>query len=279
MGISYRALTAALAGAGIDEPAEEACLLLSHFCGATRATLLCDPTGEFDSPDLDAALTRRLTREPLQYILGEWDFCGCSFTVNPHCLIPRPDTEVLVEEAVRLLPQGGRFIDLCTGSGCIAVATLYHRPDTCGIALELDPDTLALATQNAKDNGVDNRFTPVRADLLAGVPVPLAEAAPYDAILSNPPYIRRAEIAALSPEVGHEPFIALDGGEDGLVFYRAILKEYSPLVRPGGYILLEIGYDQAEDLQALTAEVLPHASFRVIRDLGGRDRVVVIRIP
>lgn len=279
MAYTYQTLTQALTRAGIDQPAYEASLLLEHFAGVSYATLMTDRDRVYDLPALESAVTRRLSREPLQYILGEWDFCGCTFRVTPDCLIPRPDTEILVETAIKALPRGARVADLCTGSGCIAVATLYHRPDVTADALELYPQTLALATENANRNGVTDRFNPIEADLLGDGSAKLSPRAPYDAILSNPPYIPTADIAALSPEVHKEPIAALDGGEDGLVFYRAILRDYAQLVKPGGLILLEMAYDQAEDLKTLAAQYLPEASVEILRDLGGNDRVTKITLP
>ncbi|MBQ9151062.1 MAG: hypothetical protein IJX72_02335, partial [Clostridia bacterium] len=154
MPYSYRTLTQVLSSVGIEEAADEAALLLGHFAGVSRVSLMTDRDGIYDVPALDAAVERRKERYPLQYILGKWDFFGLSFAVNEHCLVPRPDTECLVEEAIRLLPTGGRFADLCTGSGCIAVAVLASRPDLTAAALELYPETLALATENAARNGV-----------------------------------------------------------------------------------------------------------------------------
>ena len=279
MAYSYITLTEALAKAGIDEPAFEASLLLEQIAGVSRATVMTERNRLYDLPALETAVARRLSREPLQYILGEWEFFGCGFRVNEHCLIPRPDTEVLVETAVKLLPRDARIVDLCTGSGCIAVATLVHRPDVTSYALELYPETLSLATENATRNGVSERFTPVCADLLTDGVTALSPCAPYDAILSNPPYIPTADIDGLSPEVHREPFAALDGGEDGLTFYRAILRDYAPLVKPGGLILLEMGYDQAAELISLAREYLPRAKVEIIRDLGGNDRVTKITLP
>ena len=279
MAYSYRTLTDALARAGIDEPAYEASLLLERFAGVTYAALMTDRDRLYDATALETAVARRLTREPLQYILGEWEFYGCTFTVTPDCLIPRPDTEILVEAAIRALPKEARIADLCTGSGCIAVATLVHRPDVTADALELYPNTLALATENAARGGVSARFTPIKGDLLGNGVDLLSARAPYDAILSKPPYIPTAEIAALAPEVHREPFAALDGGDDGLLFYRAILRDYAPLVKPGGCILLEIGYGQADALRALAAEYLPNATVEILRDLGGNDRVTGITLP
>ena len=279
MAYSYRTLTDTLAREGIDEPSFEASLLLERFAGVAYATLMTERDRLYDVPELEAAVARRLTREPLQYILGEWEFMGCLFSVNPDCLIPRPDTEILVETAIRVLPQNAHVVDLCTGSGCIAVSTLVHRPDVTADALELYPKTLGLAVENAARNGVSHRFTPVEADLLDRGRDKLISRAPYDAILSNPPYIPTAVVAGLSPEVHREPMAALDGGTDGLTFYRAILRDYAPMVKPGGYILLEMGYDQATALQELAAAYLPHANVEILCDLGGNDRVTKITIP
>jgi release factor glutamine methyltransferase len=279
MPYSYRTLIRELTLAGIEEHAAEAALLLEHFADVGMVTLLTERDTVYSGDALEKAVKRRLERYPLQYILGEWSFFGCRMTVSEACLIPRPDTEILVEEAIRTLPAGARIADLCTGSGCIAVAVLANRPDVQADALELYPDTLQIAVQNARDNGVEDRFTPLQADLLNGGASVLFSRAPYDAILSNPPYIPTSELAALSPEVHSEPQAALDGGEDGLVFYRAILRDYVPLLKPGGRLLLEIGYDQAQALRELCAAWLPRGDVRVLQDLGGRDRVVAVTLP
>ena len=279
MPYSYRSLMQALQTVGIDEAADEAALLLEHFAGVSRVSLVTDRDRTYDLPALDAAVRRRLERYPLQYVLGEWEFFGLPFAVDERCLVPRPDTECLVEQAIRVIPRGGRFVDLCAGSGCIAVATLANRPDLTAAALELYPDTLTLACQNAAANGVAARLTPVCADLLKGGTEALAPLAPFDAILSNPPYVPTAVIGGLSPEVQREPFAALDGGEDGLTFYRAILRDYAALLKLGGSILLEIGWDQAAALTELCAAYLPASSVSVLRDLGGNDRVVSITLP
>lgn len=279
MPYSYHSLTKALESIGIDTPAYEASILLQAFTRASQAGLMMDRDRLYADPALEKAVARRLAREPLQYILGEWEFYGCQFMINEHCLVPRPDTELLVETAIRILPNRAHVVDLCSGSGCVAVATLVHRPDVTADALELYPETLGLACRNAERNGVAERFIPVEADLLGDGVSRLTPYAPYDAILSNPPYIPTADIAELSPEVKHEPFAALDGGADGLTFYRAILRDYAPLVKPGGHILLEMAYNQAEDLKRLTAEYLPMASVEILRDLGGNDRVTLITIP
>ncbi len=281
MPYSHKSLTDKLTEVGISrgDALEEARLLLETFGGADRVSLLCDRTKLYDSPALTEAVEKRLTRYPLQYILGTWDFFGCTFKVDEHCLIPRPDTEILVETAIRELPQGGIFADLCTGSGCIAVAVLKHRPDLTAVALELFPEALALAVENARLNGVKDHFVPVCADLLEDGVDKLASYAPFSGILSNPPYIPRAEVDALAPELFFEPRAALDGGEDGLIFYRKILSDYPALLAPDAPILLEIGYDQGDALTDLGETYLPHMTSEIIRDLGGNPRVAAFRHP
>ncbi|MCQ2429052.1 MAG: peptide chain release factor N(5)-glutamine methyltransferase [Clostridia bacterium] len=279
-------MKAALSGAGIEEASDEAALLIERFAGVDRATLICDRRREYDAPDLDEAVRERLSHRPLQYILGEWYFFGLPFRVTEDCLIPRPDTEVLVEQALAVIPPDARVADLCTGSGCIAVSVLHSRPDVTCHALELFPDTLRLAAANAESNGVADRFVPVRADLLDDGPDALRtsllqrtpDAPPlFDVILSNPPYIPCAEVDGLAPELAFEPRAALDGGEDGLTFYRAILRDYRTLLRDGGTLLLEIGADQAADLERLSTFFPGWTDFSCLRDLGGHDRVVVLR--
>lgn len=270
--MTYRQLCQKLQNAKIDDAEWDALCLMEHFCAVLPSLLRTEPDRDFENAELDAAVLRRLSHEPLQYILGEWDFYRQKYEVGPDCLIPRADTEILVETAIRILPQGAHFADLCTGSGCIAVSTLAERPDTTAVALEKFPATLSLAKRNAAKNGVGSRFCGMLFDVLSPLPF---EASCFDAILSNPPYIPTKDIAALSPEVHAEPSVALDGGEDGLLFYRAILKNDTPLLKKDGFFLFEIGYSQADDLISLAKEQ-NFAHVHVIRDLGGRDRVVYI---
>ncbi len=235
---------------------------------ALEARLLCEA---FSGEALDAAVARRVAHEPLQYILGEWGFWRETYEVSPDCLVPRPDTEHLVERAIALLPKGARFLDLCTGSGCVAISTLCSRPDTTALALDVFEGTLALATRNAVRNGTSDRVQFLQADVLKTPP----SMGQFDAILSNPPYIATDVVDTLSKEVQCEPRAALDGGVDGLVFYRAILTAWRPLLRPGGFFLFEIGYDQGNQLRTLAREV--GLAAEVFRDYGGNDRVVLIR--
>ena len=272
--MTYRQICTLLQDAKNENAEWDTLCLMEHFLSVSPSLLRAAPDRNYENADLENAVRRRLEHEPLQYILGEWDFYRQRYEVSPDCLIPRSDTEILVENAIRLLPIRASFADLCTGSGCIAISTLAERVDTTAVALEKFPATLALAKRNANKNGVDTRFCGILDDVLS-TPKKITEHAPFDAILSNPPYIRSADIEALSPEVHAEPMVALDGGDDGLIFYRAILKNYAPMLKEDGFFLFEIGYDQADALTSLAKEH-NFAHVRIIRDLGGRDRVVYI---
>ena len=272
--MTYRELCQCLQNGNIENAEWDAACLLEHCCNTDPLSLRLNPEKDYDSPSLTDAVHRRLAREPLQYIIGEWQFYRQTYEVSPDCLIPRSDTEILVEEAIRLLPHGARFADLCTGSGCSAISILAERSDTCAVALEKFPNTLSLAMRNAQKNGVGERFTPLLANVLEAPPTALI-APPLHAIVSNPPYIATRELDALSPEVHAEPQAALDGGDDGLLFYRAILEHYEECLTPDGFFLFEIGYDQKDALLSLAREH-GFAHTHVIRDLGGNDRVVYL---
>ena len=271
--MTYREICERLRGAGIESAEWDAELLLEHFCGVTRAAILADAMREYPSKELADAVERRASRYPLQYLLGEWQFYRQSYEVTPDCLIPRADTEILVEEAIHRLPRGAYFADLCTGSGCIAISILAERSDTRGVAVEKFPRTLSLAKRNAVRNGVAERFCAMEGDVLGASYLP--EDACFDAILSNPPYIRPDVLGTLAPELSAEPLAALDGGADGLVFYRAILQNAKKYLKPNGFFLFEIGYDQAEELRLL-GEENGLFSFEVLRDYGGQDRVAIL---
>lgn len=262
-------LTALLREAGIDSPALEARLLLSHYGALTDAALvLGDP--DVCSSALRAALRRRLDGEPLAYILGETVFYRERYLVTPDVLIPRSDTECLVEYAVKHLRRGARFADICTGSGCIAISILCARPDTTAVAVDLSDKALAVAHRNAQANGVADRLCLLRADALR----PIWELGRLDAAVSNPPYIASGVIKTLAREVRHEPILALDGGEDGLRFYRAML-DYLPALVGDGEVIFEIGYDQEAAITALADEHGMTAEVR--RDYGGNPRVAVLK--
>ena len=272
--MTYRELCARLSCAGIDHAEWDAALLIEHFCGIDASLVPADPHRAFESSELEAAAAKRALRYPLQYLLGEWQFYRQTYEVSPDCLIPRSDTEILVE-AIKALPHGAVFADLCTGSGCIAISVLAERPDTRAVAVEKFPNTLALATRNAARNGVSDRFVPLCADVLINGLLPNGEL--FDAILSNPPYIPEGDLKTLAPELDAEPRAALNGGADGLIFYRQILKVAPKHLKAEGILLFEIGYDQAEDLKALGLAA-GFTDCRVIRDLGGNDRVIKFKM-
>ena len=276
-GYSYVTLTETLAAAGIGDRETckyEAAILLEHFCGVNRAMLPLRREEMFHSEELFLAVAKRCEHYPLQYLIGEWQFCTETYTVTSDCLIPRMDTEILVEAADELLPENGRFIDLCTGSGCIAVSLLAARPDASGVAVDLYDRTLALAEHNAERNGVHTRLGFLRADVLTLSF--MEELGLFDLILSNPPYIPTEVVDTLSPEVHSEPRAALDGGKDGFDFYRVLIAEYPRYLKAGGRMILEIGYDQGEGITALAEQAGLICTLR--KDLGGNDRVAILSL-
>lgn len=255
-----------LADAGVFDARAEARILIEELCGER----VCE-SQEYDDILLEDALEKRTCGYPLQYIIGKWWFGRCEFEVDENCLIPRPDTESVVEEAVKFLPQNASFADLCTGSGCIAVSLADLRPDTRGVAVDLYPKTLEIAKRNARRNNVADRLSFILGDVLSGSVLGEVK---FDAIISNPPYIRRDVIDTLSREVSFEPRVALDGGEDGLIFYHAIVEKYQKNLGEGGRFIFEIGYDQAEDIRAIAEE--NGFSCNVKKDLGGNFRVAIL---
>ncbi len=261
-------ITARLSAAGVDSPRFDALELIVHFEKISRAAALTG--GNFENPDLDRAVQRRCEREPLAYILGQWDFMGHTFRLSPECLIPRSDTELLCSLLIRSLPAGGRFADLCTGSGCIAVSALLARVDAAGAAVELYPGTLTVAEENARLHGVQDRLALIYADIRTWEPE-----GTFDWIVSNPPYVTMEEMESISPEVSLEPARALTDGGDGLTFYRCIFDRYPKYLRDGGAIAVEIGWQQADAV----CEIARAAGMEptVLQDLEGRDRVVCAR--
>lgn len=268
--MTFAEICARLRHAGVDTPEWDAVLLTERFCGVREAEILGDPARDYASEPLATAVERRAAHVPLQYLLGEWQFYRQTYRVTPECLIPRSDTEILVEEAIRKLPPNAFFADLCTGSGCIAISVLSERPDTRAVAVELSAGAADIARENAVRNHVAERFQLLRADVLS-LPQSVFADRPPDAILSNPPYIRTDVIATLSPEVRSEPRMALDGGGDGLLFYRALAGIAGERLPQNGFCLFEIGFDQASAVSRIAGE---HGfSCRIIKDYGGQDRV------
>ena len=271
--MTYNEICNALAGAEIENNRGEASMLICRFCSINQADLLMRRDEDFDCPELESAVKKRCEHYPLQYILGYWDFCNETYRVNENTLIPRQDTEKLVELAIRYLPENARFIDLCTGSGCIAISTLAARKDCRAVAVDIFPETLEIAGENAESNGVGDRVGFLCRDVLSAEF--MNEVGSFDCILSNPPYIETKQIALLDEELSFEPEAALDGGDDGLDFYRVIIADYKKYLNKDGIMLLEIGCDQAKAVTAIAA----NAGMRceIFKDYGGNDRVAYLR--
>ncbi len=270
--MTYNEICMALANAEIENNRGEASMLICHFCGINQAELLMRRDEDFDSEELRLAVEKRLAHYPLQYILGYWEFCRETYRVTEDTLIPRQDTEKLVELAVKHMPANARFIDLCTGSGCVAVSTLAARQDCRAVAVDLFEKTLEVARENAERNGVGDRLGFIARDVLA--PEFMEELGKFDCIISNPPYIESRHIELLDEELSFEPEAALDGGDDGLDFYRAIIGSYGKYLCENGTMLLEIGCDQAKAVAAISAS----NGYRceVFKDYCGNDRVAYL---
>ena len=271
--MTYNEICMALANAEIENNRGETAMLICHFCNVTKADLLLHRDEDFDSPELIAAVQKRCKHYPLQYILGYWDFCNETYKVTENTLIPRQDTEKLVELAIKLIPENARLIDLCTGSGCIAISTLAARQDCHAVAVDLFPETLEVARENAESNGVGDRMGFLSQDVL--YPSFMDSLGAFDCIVSNPPYIETQQISLLDDELFYEPRAALDGGYDGLDFYRVIIGEYCEYLSDNGIMLLEIGCDQAKSVAALAAAAGMRCE--IYKDYGGNDRVAYLK--
>lgn len=228
---------------------------------------------KFSGEALDRAKQRVVNGEPLAYVLGEWFFYGLAFKLNDACLIPRPDTEHIVDKAIELIPKNTVIADLCTGSGCIAISILKHRADLTCVAVDISEKALAAAKENARANGVSERVRFVCADLLTDSPTEILGEQKLGAVVSNPPYICTDVIPSLET-VRHEPIAALDGGDDGLAFYRALTKDYKHSLDVNGVIIFEIGYDQARSIKKIADG--EGFSCSVFKDYGQNDRVAVL---
>jgi release factor glutamine methyltransferase len=262
---------ARLRAAGIDNPRLEARLLLAHAMGCDTAELIRAP--DAPAPAYDGLLDRRVAHEPLAYIVGHRGFWSLDFAVSPATLIPRPDTETLIEAALAMPPPGARrILDLGTGTGCILLTLLHEWPDAFGIGIDRAPAAAALARRNAVALGLADRAAFVCGDWAA----PLVGR--FDMVVSNPPYIRTAEIPGLMPDVArYEPRGALDGGADGYDAYRGITADLPRLLTPSGTAILELGAGQADGVAALAADAGLISETR--RDLAGIARAIVLRWP
>ena len=261
--------TKCLTDAGVPDAALDAWYLLQMVCKIERSYYYVH--GEEDitqdaQKEYEIAVQKRAEHIPLQYIIGEQEFMGLRFKVNSNVLIPRQDTETLVEQVLKIVKPGMKVLDLCTGSGCILISVLKNAPELTGMGSDISKTALLVAKENAKLHEVDAEW--VRSDLFDNI------TETFDVIMANPPYIPTGEILSLMPEVrDFEPENALDGGADGLDFYRKIAGQVKDYLNPGGYVYMEIGYDQGEAV----SELMRNAGFtevEVIKDLARNDRVV-----
>lgn len=259
--------------AGIADAKNDAWLLLAMVCKIDHTFYymhMNEDIPEEAVSEFQVVLEKRAERVPLQYITGEQEFMGLSFRVNSHVLIPRQDTETLVEQALKLAKPGMKVMDMCTGSGCILISVCKNATGLEGFGYDISKQALHVAKENARINDVAVEFE--RSNLFDDV-----SEKEFDLIMSNPPYIPTAVIATLMPEVAdYEPMQALDGHEDGLFFYRKIAQDSKRFLKEDGKLLLEIGHDQAKEVsQILVAEQF--TDIQVIKDLAGNDRVVLAR--
>lgn len=265
--------------AGLPDAALDARFLLEEVCGTNLQTLLVFPEKKVTEEEVNqyrAFIQRRKDREPTAMILGEWDFMGLTFRLNKSTLIPEQDTEVLVETALEELKRRGlgeaplRILDLCTGSGCILLSLLHELRNAGGLGTDLSEEALEAARENAVRLGLQERAAFQQGDLWE----PVGDER-FDLIVSNPPYVPTEVIPTLEPEVRcGEPYAALDGGEDGLVFYRRIMREAAGHLKPSGIIIVESGFDEAPQIAALMQEQKLRG-IRTVKDYGGLDRVVL----
>ncbi len=264
--------TELLRSAGIESAKSDAGILLEYITGVTVNDLLIHPEEELPNDPADeymSAVRKRMTRIPVQYITGRQEFMGLEFGVNENVLIPRFDTEVLAEEAIRLGLSHMKILDMCTGSGCILLSLLHYSHDCTGIGVDISEGALDTAKKNAAALGIDAEF--ILSDLFEGLD---SDKLKFDLIISNPPYIASDVIPTLMSEVkDHEPHLALDGSPDGLKFYRRIVSESPSFLHKGGILLMEIGYDQGEAVSGLM-EKSGFGDVAVIKDLAGNDRVI-----
>jgi release factor glutamine methyltransferase len=271
---AWNGAKARLQAAGVDGPVIDARLLVEAAAGASRTDIIADPHRTLSDEQeavLEDFIARRERREPVSHILGRKGFWKIMLQVNADVLTPRPDTETVVELVLRDLPEGKAFsvLDLGVGSGAILLAILAERPAGKGLGVDVSDEALAVARENAANLGLAGKVALLRGDWTRG----LGDAS-FDLVVSNPPYIRSAEIEGLAPEVrDHEPRLALDGGADGLDAYRELAPEILRVLKPGGRFAVEIGFDQATEVEALF-KAAGAQGLATHKDLANRDRVV-----
>ena len=267
--MKFKEAAALLAECGIESAKFDAAEIFVRIGGFKKADLLLSDCDSSDVVVL-SAVERRAKREPLQYILGEVYFYNECYRVTPDCLIPRSDTEILVEYAVRHIPEGEVFIDLCTGSGCVGISTLANTKNTAAVLVDLSLPAVELARENAKKNGVIERVRLECRDALLP-----CECEEIFAVLSNPPYVTRKEYDNLMPEIYFEPKMAFVADNDGLLFYERITEIYKDKIKKGGFIAYEIGKDQGNALKKIAERF--SMDIEIIKDYSANDRVAVLR--
>lgn len=275
-------LTIRLSGVS-ETPSLDAQTVLAHVLGAKRAWVLAHPEASL-SPKQENVLNDALARleggEPLPYILGHWEFYGLDFTVSPAVLIPRPETEMLVERALewlRLYPGRRLAADIGTGSGCIAISLAVNIPDLHLLATDVSLPALEVARANARRHNVGNRIQLRHTDLLNIQPSTFNFQQPFDLILANLPYIPTSRLDSLTV-ARREPRLALDGGADGLELIRRLLTAAPGMLAPGGICFLEIDAEHGESAQAIARAALPQAEVSVCPDLAGLDRLLIVQL-
>ena len=253
---------------GVDNSKEEAYLIIEHVYKISRAKILLDRNKSYTSPDILAILEQRRDKTPLQHILGSWFFMGKEFFVSPDCLIPRPDTEILVEKAIDLTKDGDKVADLCTGSGCIGISLAHYRKIDLTL-VDISVGALEMAKKNARLHETDAKF--ILGDITKDMPNEK-----FDIITSNPPYIPTEDIENLSCEVKKEPLLALDGGNDGLDIIRFLVTDGLSYLNENGKMLIEFGFDQEEQMRHLLDGRNDIKSYEILYDYGKNPRCVVI---
>lgn len=255
----------------IDEAHSKARRLLAFTLNVPKEYLIINNEKELSKQDFEHYknyITRLINGEPIQYIIGKQEFMGIEFNVNKDVLIPQPDTEILVEETIKIAKEYNKpkVLDLCTGSGAIAVSIKKYVPEAEVFASDISIKALQLA----KINNIDNNINFIESNLFENINNE------FDIIVSNPPYIRTEEIKSLSKEVQNEPLIALDGGQDGLDFYRDIIKQAHNYLKSNGKLCLEIGDEQKDAITQILKSNFNYTNIKYYKDLQGNDRVIIV---
>ena len=254
---------------GVENPREEALLIIEEVTKSSRAKIMLDTQKSYTESAIFEILEKRREHIPLQYVLGKWEFMGKEFFVSPDCLIPRPDTEILVEKALTFLKTGDHVADLCTGSGCIGISLALYKPGIDVTLMDISSGALNMARKNASAHGINAKL--ILGDITKDLPNEK-----FDLIISNPPYIPTRDIENLSPEVKKEPHLALDGGDVGLDLVRFLINDGVLYLNDGGKMIVEFGYDQKSQIRTLLEEKQGISCFEILYDYGKNPRAFII---